>query len=583
MKIIFNFLAVSWLFAGIQTAHAQFPIRIGSAGQEYGKCAVTDRDGNILVGMLFQNTIDFDPGAGSTVLGTPPGIDCAIVKYSTAGALVWARNWSGITGASANTVVTPHGLAVDASNNVVAVGYFGLSGITNRATVDFDPSAGTLLLTNTGGWDSFIAKLDAAGNILWARTFGSITNSATDERAWDVAINAAGEIYVTGFFQGGYDLDASAAGSNVVSSAGEKDIYLVKYDANGNHLWSFALNDTGDSVNSLKETSVSLDAAGRVYLMGHFNGTMNLNPFGSVSNLTSAGGSDLFVARYSSAGLLERAVRLGGTQDEIAPPGTMRIGPGGNVYLTGRFRGVMDLNPGAGVFTVTNNSTPSADDIFVELLDGDLNFRWGFALASDGALDGGHRVAFDSRTNLYVAGWFSGTTDFNGGAGVFNLTSMNTNGASDCFLAKYDRNGSFLWARGFGGFTTNASDLSIPAGLTVDFSDAAYLTGQYYGTNVTSYPYNPPGALPDSLGQNDGFIVKYNSDGQLAGYELRITSIMPSGNSVTLNWPASPNVKLQRTISLAPSNWQDVAGSLGQPSLTEAVTNGAAFYRLVTE
>lgn len=581
-----RFLLLGTIAFGValpETLLAQFPIRLGSAGQEYGKCATTDRDGNIVIGMLFQNTIDFDPAAGSTVIGTPPGIDCAIAKFTPAGALVWARNWSGITGASANTVVTPHGLAVDGSNNVIAVGYFGLSGSATRATVDFDPGAGTLLLTNTGGWDSFIAKLDASGNIVWARTFGCITNSATDERAWDVAVNAAGELFVTGYFQGGYDLDASAAGSNVVNSAGEKDIYVVKYDANGNHLWGFALNDTGDSSNSLKETSVSLDAAGRVYLMGHFNGTMNFNPFGSVSNLTSAGGSDLFIARYNSAGLLERAVRIGGTQDEVAPPGTMRIGPDGNVYLTGRFRGVVDLNPGAGVFTVTNNSAPAADDIFVVSLDGDFNFRWGFALASDGALDGGHRVAFDSRTNLYVTGWFAGTTDFDGGEGVFNLTSMNANGASDCFLAKYDRNGSFLWARVFGGSTTNAADLSIPAGLTVDAADAAYITGQYYGTNVTFRPYHPAGALPNSLGQNDCFLVKYHADGQLADHELRITSITAGSGNISINWRASPNLKLQRTTSPTPANWQDIAGSLGQASFMEAATNDAAFYRLVAQ
>jgi hypothetical protein len=239
-----------------------------------------------------------------------------------------------------------------------------------------------------------------------------------------VAVNAAGELLVTGYFQGGYDFDASATGSNVVTSAGEKDIYLVKYDASGNHLWGFALNDIGDSSNSLKETSVSLDAAGRVYLMGHFNGTMNFNPFGSVSNLSSVGGSDLFVARYSNAGLLEKAVRIGGTQDETAPPGTMRIGPDGYVYLTGRFRGVVDLNPGVGLNTVTNLPLTSEDDIFIESLDSDLNFRWGFALPSDGALDGGHRVAFDSRTNLYVTGWFAGTTDFDGSTNTFNLTSM---------------------------------------------------------------------------------------------------------------------------------------------------------------
>ena len=151
--------------------------------------------------MLFQNTIDFDPGAGSAVIGTPPGIDCAIAKYTPDGELVWARSISGIGGASANTVVTPHGVIVDASNNVILVGYFGLSGSATRAVVDFDPGPGALLLTNTGGWDPFVAKFDANGNAIWARTLGSVTNNATDERAWDVTVNAVGDIYVTGFFR----------------------------------------------------------------------------------------------------------------------------------------------------------------------------------------------------------------------------------------------------------------------------------------------------------------------------------------------------------------------------------------------
>jgi uncharacterized protein YuzE len=125
--------------------------------------------------------------------------------------------------------------------------------------------------------------------------------------------------------------------------------------------------------------------------------------------------------------------------------------------------------------------------------------------------------------------------------------------------------------------------LSIPAGLTVDAADAAYLTGQYYGTNLTFRPYNPPGAMPDSLGLNDGFLVKYSADGQIAGYELRLGGIAVTGDTITLNWTLSPNVKLQRTLSLASPTWQDVVGSLGQASHTETVTNAVAFYRLVTQ
>ena len=562
-------------------ANAGFPIRLGSAGQEYGKCAVTDRDGNIVIGMLFQNTIDFDPGTNTATIGTPPGIDCALAKYTPEGELVWARHVSGVTGASANTVCTPHGLAVDAQNNIVVVGYFGLAGSATRASADFDPGPGSLVLTNTGGWDPFIAKCDPGGNVLWARTFGSVTNSSSDERAWDVAVDAAGNIAVTGYFQGTFDLYASAAGSNVVTSAGEKDLFLVMYDANGNHVWGFSLNDAGDAPTSLKESSVAQDAGGRLYLMGHFNGTLDLDPGTGVSNVTSADDSDMFLARYTSSGAFERGVRFGGIQGETAPPGTMRVGPDGNLYYTGRFRGIVDLNPGAAVNSVTNNTVPAADDIFVASLTGDLAFRWGFALASDGGLDGGHRVAFDSLTNLYVTGWFSGTTDFDGGTGIVGMASVNTNNASDCFLATYTSGGSFLWARGFGGFTPTADNLSIPAGLAVDFSGAAYITGQYYGTNVTFYPYTPPAVLPDSLGLNDGFLVKYTSDGQIADHELRLTDISLTATQVNLVWTGAPNVRLQKATNLLSPDWQDVAGTAGMTNATEPLAATPVFFRAV--
>ena len=143
----------------VQAASAQFPIRLGSAGQEYGKCAATERGGNIVIGMLFQTTIDFDPGAGSVVLGTPPGIDCAIVKYTPAGALVWARHLSGITGVSQNTVVTPHGLAVDASNNLIAVGYFGLRLLRIQANINYPVKTGQRLDELWGGFQFAQAAL----------------------------------------------------------------------------------------------------------------------------------------------------------------------------------------------------------------------------------------------------------------------------------------------------------------------------------------------------------------------------------------------------------------------------------------
>jgi hypothetical protein len=411
-------------------------------------------------------------------------------------------------------------MTTDAEGNVIVIGYFGLSGSATQATVDFDPGPGVANLTNTGGWDPFIWKLDANGNFLWARTFGSTTpNTATDERCWDVAVDADGNIFVSGFITGTYDLDAGASVASF-TSAGEKDAFFVKYDGSGNYFWGFTIPDTGDLATSIKENSVAVDTLGHVFLAGHFNGTADFDPGAGTANLTSAGNADMFIARYDLNGTYQTAVRIGGTLNDTSPPGTVRCDANNNLFMTGRFRGTVDLNPGAGTNNVTNAGT--TDNIWVASYDANLAYRWGFGIASGNGLDGGHRVDFDpTGSGLYIAGWFSGVTDFDGGSGIYNLTSINnaTGAASDIFIAKYGRDtGAFLWARGFGGTVTDQTQLSITAGLAVDNDGNAYVTGQLYGTNISGYDSGGKQSDSpswDSVGLNDGYIIKYDRNGKL--------------------------------------------------------------------
>lgn len=517
---MFRFLISSlFLFAATASAQTPFPFQLGSAGQEYGKAACKAPDGGILIAMLFQNTIDFDPNASTATLGTAPGIDCAIVKYDPSGAVKWARHISGpTTGPSSTVVITPHGITTDASANVIVIGYFGIAGSATQATVDFDPGAGVANLTNTGGWDPFIWKMDANGNFLWARTLGSTIAGTTDERCWDVAADASGNVYVTGFIQGTYDLDAGA-GVASFTSAGEKDHFLVKYDASGNYVWGFTIADTGDAATSLKENSVTVDALGHVFLAGHFNGSADFDPGAGSANLISAGNADMFIARYDLNGTYQTAVRIGGTFNDTSPPGTVRCDTSNNLFMTGRFRGVVDLNPGAAVNSVSNAGT--TDNIWVGSYDNNLAYRWGFSITSGNGLDGGHRVDFDRNGGLFVAGWFSGVNDFDGSASTYNLTSTNNTAgaAADIFIAKYNKDtGAFLWARGMGGTVTDQTQLSITAGLAVDDDGSAYVTGQFYGTGATFY--DASGAQSgsptwNSLGNNDGYVIKYAADGSL--------------------------------------------------------------------
>ena len=110
----------------------------------------------------------------------------------------------------------------------------------------------------------------------------------------------------------------------------------------------------------------------------------------------------------------------------------------------GSFQGTADFDPGAGTF----NLTSAGDyDIFISKLDSSGNFVWAKSLGGTG-YDVSYGIALDSGGNVYTTGSFSGTVDFDPGAGTFNLTSAGT---GDIFVSKLDSNGNFVWARSLGG------------------------------------------------------------------------------------------------------------------------------------
>src|ERR1043165_3847418 len=104
--------------------------------------------------------------------------------------LTWAKQLGGTNIDFGRTI------AVDASGNVITAGYF-------YATADFDPSAATANLVSAGLFDVYISKLDASGNYVWAKRIGAAQN----DLAYDIVLDASGNVYVTGVFRGTVDFD----------------------------------------------------------------------------------------------------------------------------------------------------------------------------------------------------------------------------------------------------------------------------------------------------------------------------------------------------------------------------------------
>jgi len=418
------------------------------------------------------------------------------------------------------------GIATDGTGNVYSVGHF-------YDTIDFDPGPGILNLVSNGWPDVFISKMDAAGNLIWAKQIGG-----TD---W-VECNAVttdnnGNFYITGSFLGTVDFDPSPATLNL-SSTDDINIFICKFDPLGNIIWAKQVG----GLLAVNAYAIAADNAGNVYTTGYFDATADLDPGPGVFNLTAQGYSDIFVSKLDTAGNFVWAKQMGGVIGEVGY--AIAVDDSSNVYTTGVFTGTVDFDPGQGSFNLSTASAGNGD-IFLSKLDASGNFVWAKNLGGEEAhaiaLDnigniyvGGsgynswnnisvnkldpagnsiwvkqiaasmcYALAIDNGNNVYTTGQFFGTVDFDPGASIYTLTAM---GNTDSYISELDSAGSFIAAKQLGG-TYQVYTRS----LAVDANKNIYTTGYFWAT-ADFDPSPTASASLTSVGGFDIFVHKMEPD-----------------------------------------------------------------------
>lgn len=368
-----------------------------------------------------------------------------------------------------------HDVCVDDAGNVYLTGQFRVAG-------DFDPGPGSSTLT--GGWfDVYVSKLDAGGTLQWARSMGG----TSVDYGFSVAADGSGSVYCTGLFNETADFDPGP-GSYNLTSAGMSDAFLCKLDPTGNFLWAFSLGGAaGDS-----GSHVVTDAAGNVYLVGNFTGTIDFDPGPETFTVANASGSVL--AKYDGAGNFLWAGPVVGITNGIV------IGPDGFVYLAGGFSGTADFDPGSGTYTMTSSG---AVDAYVSKLENTGAFQWALSMGSANS-ESCIGIAVGPADELYCTGRFQGTADFDPGPGVYNLMSNGTR--DDVFVVRLDTSGAFYWGSVLGGrLADNVADIAVdPAG-------GVYCTGWYL-----DWIDADPGPIEyrlSSVGLEDIYVCKLDSNG----------------------------------------------------------------------
>ncbi|MBW8049614.1 MAG: T9SS type A sorting domain-containing protein [Cytophagales bacterium] len=214
MKNLLLSLTIALLISNSFAQSYQWAKSIGSTTTDHGNSIATDASGNAYITGYFQDTADFDPGAGVQNLTSVGARDIFFAKYDTNGNYLWAKS------IGSTSPDYGYSIATDASGNAYITGSF-------EDTADFDPGAGVQNLISVGQVDIFFAKYDANGNYLWAKSIGS-----TWDRGNSIATDASGNAYITGYFQGTADFDPGAGVQNL-TSVGNTDIFFAKYQGSG--------------------------------------------------------------------------------------------------------------------------------------------------------------------------------------------------------------------------------------------------------------------------------------------------------------------------------------------------------------
>ncbi|MBK8498880.1 MAG: hypothetical protein IPL52_08695 [Flavobacteriales bacterium] len=237
-----------------------------------------------------------------------------------------------------------------------------------------------------------------------------------------------------------------------------------------------------------------------VITVGTFTLTVDLDPGAGVFNVTSNGSSDVFMQALDSVGNFLWGGAIGATGADIGAG--VAADNAGNVYLTGRVSGTVDLDPGAGTFFVTPPNT--AADAFVIKLDANGAFIWG---RNFGGLnnDGGNEIAVDGAGNVITVGVLGAAGDLDPGPGT---NTAGGNGGQDIFVQKMDANGNFIWGIAVGG---TGNDQGF--GVAVDAQDKILACGEF--RNTVDFDPGAGVLARTSGGEEDAFVMKLDASGAL--------------------------------------------------------------------
>ena len=384
----------------------------GTPGEDREGGVAVDSSGNVYEALAAEGPVDGQPNAG--------GKDVVLIKYAPTGAKLWTREF-GTSG-----VDRAYGLALDPQGHPVLTGY-------TKGNLDGNHAGNT-------SDDVFVAKFDPSGTREWVSQFGG----PAADRGYGLAVDPAGAIYVGGYTKGSLD------GPN----AGDKDVYLARFDSSGTQTWVRQFGSPGED----KGMAVAANG-GALYIAGMTGGVVGTAAAGS-----TLGGLDGFLARFDSSGARTWTEQLGTAADEQL--WGVAADTSGNAYVTGYSAGNLF------------GELAGDKDIVVAKFDPTGALTVHDQLGTIGN-DKGASVALDGTGNVYVSGFSDG--------------NLETNiGKFDAVLVRYGPDLTRAWARQFGTTEDDGADAFAEGNVFLGTRGGTiYVSGLTFGSTDTQSQAGP--------------------------------------------------------------------------------------------
>jgi len=461
------------LSAGAQSEEPTFEFAkvTGSLEFTYVTEVAVDEFGNIFDAGTFYDLVDLDPGPGTAHVQQTSN-NFFVRKLDTEGNFLWAKTFSA-------TKITPVDIKTAPDGGIYVIGRF-------EGAVDFDPGEGQSAFTSQGDNDAFLLKLGSSGKFDWVR----VLSNARRVSLYSLALDGSGNPHIGGSASGLVTID-TGSGSTTFTTNGY-GFLVAKFQANGNFKWARTF---GHLRRSSYAQDITVDFDGNVITVAEVAYRVDLDP-GPEVFLFDGSRSDWthVVHKLDEFGNFLWARELRAEKSDFT---AVAVDSSGGIVTTGYFRGIVDFDPGPGVFELDGGSGAGA---FIWKLDASGGFSWVRSFSGRGS-SYMWDIGIDEHGDVYTLARFGVEVDLDPGLGE---DIVDQDRSYHAFIHSLDENGNYNWALGFGSRNAGLRGYSMAFSSVGDI----VVTGTY-----TDNPDMDPGPaeyiLPTPIDRSDAFLVKF--------------------------------------------------------------------------